>query len=499
MENTQTLNASIHYHKNEIVLPLEISGFLKDNETFGVLSIDVYENKEIKNESYIRVNIDYSGSMNELCSDTFSKMDQLLFTIKNLFLSISNNKFPVKLSLVAFNDEVNTLFKNEKMCETNISDLCDSIKTIKPFGNTNIENILRDTQSEIEIAKQQEEDIVQILLTDGDITKGEYNVNELKKLIVNDVYNIFIGYGKYHNSYLLSELSEINFGEYKFIDDLKSSGFVYGEILSNIVYKRAKRVVVHITNGQIYNYKTNSWTDTLEIGQLSVGPEKIFQIKTKNVDLMKMNIKYYDLIHKKNMEIKNVENKSVDDLTQYAFRQNVQQLISEAKTIPQIDNITLKLKEFFDYFQTYIENNNLINNKFLKILSDDLYIIIKTINTEKFHKYVCARENSQGTQSIYNNVSIHEEPNENVDAFFSQDVCMVPKFTRQNIFEEDEKEPLLKTKGRRKSIFNTNTMTPTPDNISNYKLSKDNDFCYEDVKTTINLMREVSAICNTKE
>jgi hypothetical protein len=76
---------------------------------------------------------------------------------------------------------------------------------------------------------------------------------------------------------------------------------------------------------------------------------------------------------------------------------------------------------------------------------------------------------------------------------------MVPKFTRQNIFEEDEKEPLLKTKGRRKSIFNTNTMTPTPDNISNYKLSKDNDFCYEDVKTTINLMREVSANCNTKE
>ena len=56
----------------------------------------------------------------------------------------------------------------------------------------------------------------------------------------------------------------------------------------------------------------------------------------------------------------------------------------------------------------YIKTNQLEEDKFLKMLCDDLYISYSTIGTEYAGIYTCARQTSQGRQTTYN-VSLNHE------------------------------------------------------------------------------------------
>ena len=62
---------------------------------------------------------------------------------------------------------------------------------------------------------------------------------------------------------------------YYFIDVLENSGLVYGEIIHNILYASLKHVELIIVNGLIYNWKTNAWTNTLNIGNVIFETEKM--------------------------------------------------------------------------------------------------------------------------------------------------------------------------------------------------------------------------------
>ena len=66
-----------------------------------------------------------------------------------------------------------------------------------------------------------------------------------------------------------------------------------------------------------------------------------------------------------------------------------------------------KIHDFLTFMMTYIKENQMENDKFMKMLCDDLYISYSTIGTEKQGAYTCARHTSQGRQTTYN-VSLND-------------------------------------------------------------------------------------------
>ena len=111
-------------------------------------------------------------------------------------------------------------------------------------------------------------DVAHIFLTDGEITDGSQDLHLLKYLVPIDCTNIFIGYGIQHDSLLLAGLAKNKNNEYRFIDALEQAGLVYGEIIHGLFYKAIADVVLETNGCEMYDYSTNTWTTSLEIGNL---------------------------------------------------------------------------------------------------------------------------------------------------------------------------------------------------------------------------------------
>jgi hypothetical protein len=150
------------------------------------------------------------------------------------------------------------------------------------------------------------------------------------------------------------------------------------------------------------------------------------------------------------------------DLNDYILRQKTQEYLFESKKMSNKINIFLEeskfhfnenyeiekknfkteLKNFKKTILTYMEDNNRLEDKFLKYLADDIYIIIKTLGTKSSLMYTYARQSSQGRQYSYNCSQIKED-------LIDYDLC-VPKIKRsQNnpytlneddvyVFEDDD-------------------------------------------------------------
>jgi hypothetical protein len=61
----------------------------------------------------------------------------------------------------------------------------------------------------------------------------------------------------------------------------------------------------------------------------------------------------------------------------------------------------MKMQRLFDEMLKYMEDNNDKQNKFIKMLCDDIHISMKTLGTRYGRMCISSRQTSQGTQRIY--------------------------------------------------------------------------------------------------
>ena len=421
---------------------------------FGILSVGSEEQEIQSGDYHFVANCDRSGSMMEETKDNKSKMEHLLHTLKNMIIYFA--KLPedvnIYLTVIAFDDRTEVLFSNELITKDNQKTLINMLDELTPRGMTDIESAIKcankyiDDQKEMEkeMEKEKNQKFAHILLTDGNITKGDANKERLKNLLHEDCNNIFVGYGIDHNEVLLQELSAGKKSDYYFIESLENAGMVYGEIVHGTMYETYTNISIEVENGEIYNFEVNEWGNKLEIPNLPSGVKKTYHIREKwdnaqpiddsqvcEIDELSFRISYHNVPKQNNHVIFNVdiayplpptpppdsedESNSLcidPEVLKFWYRQQTQELMFETRILMQArENIPahkLKLKDFLTTLKTYMKENELEDDEFMKTLCDDIYVSLKSLDSHLGNMYLGARSLSQGKQRAYNIQNLDE-------------------------------------------------------------------------------------------
>ena len=274
----------IQFNNSTKECPIEL--FEEPGWKFGIFNLKIRSEIPItKKNIHIFFTIDASGSMSDTCIDGRTKMQHILYTLENM-LRIFYEKPDCNISVhvQSFDTRIyNCIEGNSNIKMENLEDLLEKIKNIRPGESTNIELALNSASESITNYKTNNpcHEIVHIFLTDGEITEGSRYYDDLNASVPKDCKNIFIGYGRDHDSKLLSILGSGKSNEYRFIDALEKAGLVYGEVIHEILYKAIEDVTITTCGCEIYDYLTNNWVNEIIIGNLLSEQKKTYHLRSK--------------------------------------------------------------------------------------------------------------------------------------------------------------------------------------------------------------------------
>lgn len=481
----ETPNQSTDFYTQYPMTDIEFlyPSHIKNN--FGIYNFTVPEQDPIFKTVNWVINVDISGSMTGMCKDGQTKMEQIKHTLKNMIKYFQELKTEKKINqyitLIAFDDQTKMISYNEEINEAYVKKFNEAlIYQFEPTGMTDIgsaidvaSNIINEIKAIQQTNKMIETPIktTHIFLTDGEITKGEIEPEKLKnKITIDDnISNIFIGFGTDHSGTLLEHLSDTKNSEYYFIESLEKAGMVYGEIIYNSLYEAVRNFKLKIENGKIYNYKTNTWVQIIDVGNIPYGAKKTWHIETndentwwkytseqnqikvmasydsisqkgveydqpttyaeypdintinKNVEKYKWRQQTLELIaetkqfiklHKGNQQLQTLNRYHISDSQFYEENYNCAQYFENSASTPR-EELIIKLDKFMLSLKTYIEENDLQEDTFMKNITDDIYVSIHSIDSTKGYLYISARQKSQGSQRSYNITNYEELINPN--------------------------------------------------------------------------------------
>lgn len=398
-------------YNEETTLPDNCLPF--QNAKFGLLNLQaVYcEPSDIEHE--LVLTIDHSGSM-----DSASKIEQAIYTLKNIVGYLEEHQnIKANVTIFKFDDTFTTVLDRTNITEDNYKSIEKTISKIRSRGGTNIGLALEETTKYISELKTMypTHQISHIFLTDGEVTSGEFDPNILKQIVDKAVYNYFIGYGSGHDSKLLGILSDFEKSSYHYVDAIEKAGFVFGEILHSITHKLLYNCEIVVENGVIYNYNTNLYTNRLYIGDIIGESNKVYHLFTDTPSTCYVHLKTTEPLEIHIFQ----ETKHDLSFVNYAFRHRTLTLLCEVKQCQEkyessprfgnkgnfsygnISDYKMKMQRLFDEMLKYMEDNNDKQNKFIKMLCDDIHISQKTLGTRYGRMCISSRQTSQGTQRIY--------------------------------------------------------------------------------------------------
>lgn len=454
----------INFHDNRVAVPDCLIPHHNLEEKFGILDILMRNEIPCIKEILFHYTVDCSGSMSVLCADGRSKMEHIVHTIENMiriFHKKAGSKISIRIQSFDSSTYVNvdTIEDLGNKSQEEIESIILKVRKINPQGSTNIENALKVTTAYLDqyIKDHPTIHVAHLFLTDGEITDGSDDKTYLKTLVSNTYPNIFMGYGLDHDNILLTSLASTGLhNEYRLVDNLEKAGLVYGEVIHQLLYTALEDVTLKAEHCEIYDYATNTWTTSLDIGHLVSEQQKIYQIRSTTPKDAIISIFGRSIHQTKDKEVLSDEitfqthaipvpqTLEPCNLTNYLFRQKIQEFLfatrellerpqdldevindpfskylaacmsqaQESNTLKeaknklqtlqkQKDELKKNMKEFFKILLNHIETNNLKKDAFLKTLCDDIYIAIKSFDTAYGLMYTAARQTSQGRQQTY--------------------------------------------------------------------------------------------------
>jgi uncharacterized protein YegL len=552
MTNTLLQNSEILFHNAKGELYHE----LPENGKFGILKLKIDPCPESEavtklQKMAIIFTIDCSASMTDYCSDKKTKLKHAIYTMKGIIKYLSeitekNTNFEIHVAILTFSTRTKLITDFVPICSDNVDKITKLIGSIHSEDSTNIEMALHDANDMLETFHETHSDykLYHIQLTDGEVTEGETDRNKLAAMVNPRYDNVFVGFGKHHDDQLLCKLSENPRNDYRFIDKIEYSSIVYGEILYNILYNKYEWLDIIVKNGEIYDWKTNTWGESIRVANLPYDSERIFQLRTTEyyaseveiiVDSQQQNEAvlycYPDLI---DME---TEERDTIDLTKYSFRQRTQELLYEVRHFVQTRDLSLqclpsllddvddmddmdaikderthglqsnveiitsfgvqssdekkiirdKCSEFMKSIKEYMEKNNLKEDRMLRLLQDDIYIVFKTLYHKNGHMWCATRQISLGRDHSYQPTQFAEDDYE-FGNIMNYNYNTPPTRNTPPLFADDSDMLDLQhaPRRRRQSLSNTQTLftfplyddcnTPTENDTDNYEMSQNFDY-----------------------
>ncbi len=409
---TKYFTKSFTTFNEEVSIPTNCLPF--ENAKFGLLNLQAVTCGPTDITHELVLTIDHSGSM-----DSASKIVQAIYTLKNIIGYLEEHpNIKANVTIFKFDSVFSNVLERTNITEENYKSIEKTIEKIRSRGGTNIELALQETSKYINELKTlyPTHQISHIFLTDGEVTEGENDTEILKQMVDKDVYNYFIGYGSDHDAKLLGILSDFEKGSYHYIDAIEKAGLVFGEILHGISHKLLYNCEIVVEHGVIYNYKSNLYADRLYIGDIVGESNKVYHLFTDTPSTCYVHLK----ITEQPLEIHIFQETNHDlNFVNYAFRHRTLTLLGEVKQCQEkyevsprfgnegyfsygnVHDCKMKMQRLFDEMLKYMEDNNDKQNKFIKMLCDDIHISQKTIGTKYGKMCISSRQSSQGTQRIY--------------------------------------------------------------------------------------------------
>lgn len=529
--------AIINFHDNSVPIP---DCLITENltELFGIVNIQMRDEIPIIPKIHFSFTVDRSGSMTYICGDGKTKMEQIIHTLENM-IRIFHQKTDTEISIrvQSFDGEVyvnvNTVDNIGQKTQAELDEIIYQVRSISPGGTTDIEKALKAANTHLDayMKEHPETHVAHILCTDGEITDGSADKKYLKTLVSDNYPSIFMGYGLEHDATLLKGLASTGqHNEYRFVDNLENSGLVYGEVIHQLLYPALEDASLLAEGCEIYNYATNTWATKLDVGNLISDQHKIFHIRAlvaadaqiaiygRTIHQTRLNEDISsDIVFQTHARPVNIKTADKCDLTNYMFRQQTQEYLFKtnallekqyelehsqndrfakynkicyqgAAQIKKLDEELLnfrtekellkkQIKEFFKTMLEYITSVNLKEDVFFKTLCDDMYIALKSFDTQHGMMFAAARQTSQGRQQTYSSI-----PAEHTEVFAaSQDIFnMSPPSLKRGV---SMGQPSQST---RQSVVNTEL-----DDDLNYTLSQKQTSAYSTVGV-LKMMRDVS-------
>jgi uncharacterized protein YegL len=447
---------------------------------FGMLKIQAATlTKVLTKMLRIVMLIDLSGSMDEKCKDRRTQIHHMRTVTVNLIRELhkfKDSETNIHFVVKGFESKVhhiidvpNLLGLSEEQIKNEIIPKIDELQSL---GWTNLEDALKEgrkcVSKKTQTSEAQVEDVKNmiVVITDGDANNGETRPAELRKLLPSNCSNFILGLGVHYDAKILQKISD---GENKHINDPESAGNCVGEIIHKFLYEALTNVEIIVQNGQIYNYKNNTWSTHLALPSIASEETKNFSIMSSTPNTVTIKIRC--LMNGLPFEhIISEHEKS--DLTMFQFRQDVQEAMYKAKELEQLrsemqksnyagdlDYIIFGLKDEddlyssneeikerkaeeaknrqtqFDKVQTefkeemkqllirmlrYMTDNDLNNDAFYKTLCMDVKVTMENIGKHNAEVYINSRITSQGRQETYTCDAIDEPEPEHYRQSFTR-------------------------------------------------------------------------------
>jgi von Willebrand factor type A domain len=419
--------ASLEFHTKS---PMPISIFTEPDTKFGVFKLKPEKCEPSTTPMVIQCTIDISSSMNESVSTTSmdNKIDFIKQTLeKMLSYLLDNFNIEIWIHIGLFNTCYMTLIPMQSLLRDNLAEIIEKIRSIRCNGCTNIEKAFIESRNimETSISQRPRYKHLHMFLTDGNATDGIHDSAILSKLISTQYPTLFIGYGTDHNASLLKNCANHLSHSYQFVDNFELTGQVYAEMLYSIMYTVLENPVIEIECGCIYDSLNDQWTNRMEIPFWVAEKEYVYHISALNPDDTLIRIYKDDqqlfstseLPLLMDAETNEIEVRNFD---KYIFKQKTMELLSLALHIQsrtdeidpteQLKPVQKEMSDLFKRLRTYMRENDLLEDAFLKILCEDLSISYQSIKMQlDNHMYdtnyatmnILSRRNAQATQALY--------------------------------------------------------------------------------------------------
>jgi hypothetical protein len=310
-------------------------GFLK-------LTTNPFPEGHKKSGNYrVHVSLDVSGSMTEqgrlaLAKETIAKMVEFLASA-----SKENPDLHFWLTLTTFSNEAEIFIDNAKVSEESAPKLTSTVEKLYTKQATNFEasfKLDREVMEQQAAADQEAGNAVttlHIVMTDGEVTAGNINEDELKGMLLADVEHVFVGYGAGHKACCLMNLASVNDkSSYLFLDHPTKMGAMFAQIFCPHLFTSISDVEIVLTGAKFLDIESGLEVSTVALKRIAADTTKTFHILTDSDDEDEDNeddkarARYNDDYNSVtaisvSMQFRSFDNANLDEPPNFPFRTSV--------------------------------------------------------------------------------------------------------------------------------------------------------------------------------